>query len=319
MTTARIARGGAAPRRAPARKGKGRGRAKAKPPGLLESLPISAKTLRKLMTWGIALAAIVVLTATAFAMRIPQRIGTAIGEGIGAAGFTVSRVELRGLDRLDPSAITKSALAQPSLAMPLLDLDAIRDTLMHDYKWIKEARVHRRLPDTLVVEIVERTPAAVWQLNQRLQLVDGEGAELEPVRADAMPDGLPLVVGPGAQHQIAGLARLIDAAPQVREVYTGASWIGGRRWDLRFRSGETLSLPEGEAEAQAALRKFMEMNAREPMLGGANVRFDMRIDGRMIVQRRTAPGAQSRVPASSPGSAAPARPADPPQDLSRTI
>ena len=29
--------------------------------------------------------------------------------------------------------------------------------------WVKDARVSRRLPDTLVIDIVERTPAALWQ------------------------------------------------------------------------------------------------------------------------------------------------------------
>jgi cell division protein FtsQ len=28
---------------------------------------------------------------------------------------------------------------------------------------VQDARVSRRLPDTLVVDIVERTPSAVWQ------------------------------------------------------------------------------------------------------------------------------------------------------------
>ena len=34
------------------------------------------------------------------------------------------------------------------------------------FGWVKDARVSRRLPDTLVIDIVERTPAALWQ-NQR--------------------------------------------------------------------------------------------------------------------------------------------------------
>lgn len=321
MTAARIARGSsAASRRAPMKRAgtAPKRRSKAKPPGLLEGLPLSPKTLRKLGLWAALAAALIVAVAITFALRIPQRIGGAIGEQIGAAGFSVSRVELRGLGKLDPAKVTKAALDQPSLAMPLLDLDAVRDKLMHDFKWIKEARVSRRLPDTLVVDIVERTPAAVWQLNGRLQLVDGEGAELEPVRADAMPANLPLVIGPGAQYQIAPLGALLEAAPQLREQVAGASWIGGRRWDLRFRSGETVSLPEGDEAALTALRRFANLNARSPVLGRNFVRFDLRIEGRMIVQRRTV--SPDNIPAVAPAPA-PVRPpaAQTPHDLSRTI
>lgn len=312
--TARIARGSAAAaRRAPARSSGGarKRRGKAKQPGLLDGLPVSPKTARKLALWAFVIALLIVAAATAIAFRLPQRIGAAIGEQVGAAGFSVTRVELRGLDRLDPATISKAALDQPSLAMPLIDLDAIRDRLMQ-FTWVKEARVSRRLPDTLVVEIVERVPAAVWQHNRQLQLVDAEGVALERVRADALPD-LPLVIGPGAQHRVAGLGALIEAAPRIRPHFAGATWIGGRRWDFRFKSGETLSLPEGEEAAQAALRRFVEMNERRGLLGGNFLRFDMRIEGKMIVQLRNAP--EGRVPATAPGPG----PGQPPQDLSRTI
>jgi len=312
--TARIARGSAAStRRAPARKR----RAKAKQPSLLEGLPLSPRTLRKLIVWAVVAALIIIAAASALAFRLPQRIGTALGEQIGAAGFAVTRVELRGLNRLDPKVITKAALAEPSRAMPLIDLDAIRGRLL-EFRWVKEARVHRRFPDTLVVEIEERSPAAVWQHNRQLQLVDAEGVVLERVRPDALPQNLPLVIGPGAQHRVAALAALAEAAPQLRPQLAGATWIGGRRWDLRFKTGETISLPEGDEAAAAALRRFAEMNARRRLLGGNFLRFDMRIDGKMIVQLRNMPEPADPDAAPKPAAPAPAR-SQPPQDLSRTI
>lgn len=309
--SARIARGSAGTaKRSSARSGAARKRrGKARKQGLFEGLPVSPKAVRVIAVWGGALALLVVGAATAVAFRVPQRIGTAIGEQIGSAGFTVSRVELRGLSRMDRSTVYRSVLDQPSLAMPLVDLDAIRARLL-DHKWIKEARVSRRLPDTLVVDIIERQPVAVWQHNRQLQLIDAEGVSLEPVRADRMPN-LPLVIGPGAQHRVASLGAILAAAPQVGPLLAGASWIGGRRWDLRFRTGETLSLPEGDALALAALRRFAEMNQRRRLLGGNFLRFDMRIQGKMIVQLKQTQDGQ--VPAMAPvaGQA--------PQDLSRTI
>ena len=311
--TARIARGSTAAARRPTKSSRGgKQRSKAKQPGLFEGLPISPKTARKLGLLSFFGAVTIIVAASAIAFKVPQRVGESVGQQVGAAGFAVTRVELRGLSRMQASTVTKAALDQPSLAMPLIDLDAIRGRLM-EFKWVKEARVHRRLPDTLVVEIEERVPAAVWQHNRRLQLVDLEGVELEPVRPDAMPD-LPLVVGPGAQHRVASLGTLVEAAPQVKEVLAGATWIGGRRWDVRFKTGETLSLPEGDEQAGAALRRFMEMNARRQLLGGNFLRFDMRIEGKMIVQLRNPPSDQ--VPAGTPG---PVPQGQSPKDLSRTI
>ena len=311
----RIARGSGTSVRRPASRSGGarKRRSKAKKQGLFEGLPISAKSARKLAAWGGGLALVTIGAATALAFKVPQRIGTAFGEQIGSAGFAVSRVELRGLNRMDRSTVYKSVLDQPSLAMPLVDLDVIRARLL-EYKWIKEARVSRRLPDTLVVDIIERQPVAVWQHNRQLQLIDSEGVALEPVRADRLPN-LPLVIGPGAQHRVAALGTILAGSPQVGPLLAGATWIGGRRWDLRFKTGETLSLPEGDELATAALGRFAEMNQRRQLLGGNFLRFDMRIEGKMIVQLKQTPDGQ--VPAIAPVTGG--APGEAPQDLSRTI
>jgi cell division protein FtsQ len=131
------------------------------------------------------------------------------------------------------------------------------------------------------------------------------------VRADAIPQ-LPLIIGPGAQHQVASLSALLEGQSQLRPLIAGCTWVGGRRWDVRFATGETLSLPEGDDKARAALQKFAEMNTRQRMLGGNFLRFDMRIEGRMIVQLRRTP--EGGVPAT-----ATVPQGEPPADLSRTI
>ncbi len=158
--------------------------------------------------------------------------------------------------------------------MAAVDLDEVRRDLMQ-YGWIADARVSRRLPDTLVVDIVERTPSAVWQNRQKLALIDKDGVVLEPVTASNAPD-LPLVIGPNANRKTKSLDALLDEAPALRPLLAGATWVGNRRWDLRFQSGETLALPEGDAEAKAALIDFARMDGANRLLGRGIVRFDMR-------------------------------------------
>src|SRR3546814_11905036 len=62
------------------------------------------------------------------------------------------------------------------------------------------------------------------------------------------------------------------------------TWVGNRRWDLRFRSGETLSLPEGAAEAKKALAKFAHMDGANRLLGRGILRFDMRDPSRFVLR-----------------------------------
>jgi cell division protein FtsQ len=317
--TARIARGGPARRARPAQRASGRGnsrgggnRRKVKRPGLLEQAGIAPETARRAFTWiFLGLVAAGAIGAIA-AFRLPQLIGTSIGEAVGDAGFTVRRYEIRGVNRMDRQRIDQVVSGELRHAMPLVDLAAVRQRLLV-FGWIADARVSRRLPDTLVIDIVERQPAAIWQHEQRLMLIDRGGIVLEHVRLDAMPD-LPLVIGPDANRQTGSLNRLLDGAGHLRPQLAGATWIGGRRWDLRFQTGEVLALPEGEQEAMRAIQDFARRDQQAQLLGRGFARFDMRIAGRMIVR-------VSREPGSTINAIAPETPPDDgaPVDVSNTI
>ena len=295
--SARAVRGsGARPKSRSQSRGKGKN-----PPGMFDALPLGGETLRRVSWWILIGMIIAVAIAVAAALQLPQKGGTAIGEAVGNAGFAVKRVEIKGLKRMERLPVYAVALDQDSMAMPLVDLDYTRERLLR-FGWVKEARVSRRLPDTLVVDIVERQPAAIWQHNRRLTLIDADGVVLEEVKLEAMPD-LPLVIGPAANRHAAELNRLVEAAPSLKPMMAGATWVGQRRWDIRFQSGEVLALPEGEEAAKKALVHFARMDQAAQLLGRGLVRFDMRIPGKFIVRVSREPG--SAVPALEPQPATP--------------
>jgi cell division protein FtsQ len=256
---------------------------------MLAKLPTPGPRLKRL---GRITAGVLVTAAVAtglYAAGVLGMIGTELGEAAGRAGFTVKRVDIKGIDHMERLPVYAAALDQETVAMPLVDLDVIREKLLR-FPWVQDARVSRRLPDTIVVDIVERKPIAIWQFRQRLALIDKDGIVLAPVPLDAMPEGLPLVIGPAANRQALSLAALLDAAPALKPMLAGATWVGGRRWDLRFQSGETLALPEGGKEAADALVKFARMDGVARLLGQGFVRFDMRVPGKFVVRVSKEPG-----------------------------
>ncbi|WP_267397294.1 cell division protein FtsQ/DivIB [Sphingomonas sp. GC_Shp_1] len=267
---------------------------------LIGMMPVSEETLRKAATWTFTGVAVAAVLAGVTWIGVPGMIGTAIAEGAGRAGFRVEEIEVTGLKRMDRMSVYAVALDQQSRAMPLVDLESVRQKLLR-YGWIADAHVSRRLPDTLLVDIVERTPAAVWQDNGQLTLIDAAGVLLEPVQPDAIPD-LPLVIGPGADRQEPGYQTLLAAAPALKPRVKAATWIGNRRWDLTFDSGETLALPEDGAPA--ALLKFAELDGARPLLGRGWIRFDMRDPAKLVARK---PGANMARAMPTPSeSAAPA-------------
>ncbi|MDB5715767.1 MAG: FtsQ-type protein [Sphingomonadales bacterium] len=281
MTAASIKRGGAVRKPRAMIKGK----AKPKPSVLartIESIPISAAAMQRVVTFSILGVAGAAMIAIAMMLGLPAYAATQLAEVVGGAGFAVKRVEVTGIDRMDRLTVYAVALDQKSRAMPLVDLDKVRGELLQ-YGWIADARVSRRLPDTLVVDIVERKAAAVWQHEQQLSLIDDKGVVLEPVALNAMPD-LPLLIGPDANVQATALSDLMSHAPRLKPMLAGATWVGNRRWDLRFQSGEVLALPEGDAMSAKALTKFSAMDGLDRLLGRGFLRFDMRDPAKMFVR-----------------------------------
>ena len=282
MSTTKIKRGKAPPRR-PARAPKKRRKVQqSRLNAIINALPISPKQLQRVANWTIGLSLVALVGLVAQATGVTAKIHEEYAQAVGRAGFQVKKVEVVGADRIDRLKVYDIALAQKDRSMAAVDLEDVRHDLMQ-YGWIKDARVSRRLPDTLVVDIVERSPAAIWQHNNRLSLIDEKGVVLEPVTVATMPD-LPLVIGPKANQRAQDLDRLLAEASSLKELLAGATWVGNRRWDLRFRSGETLSLPEGEPEAKAALAKFAHMDGANRLLGRGILRFDMRDPSRFVLR-----------------------------------
>jgi cell division protein FtsQ len=258
------------------------------PKKIVDRLPVRQDSANRLARWMFGLFAAAAAALALVALNVPAKLATAAGEAVGDAGFRVRSVDVQGIHRMDSRPVFQIALDQKSTAMPLVDVSAIRERLLK-YGWVKDARVSRRLPDTLVVDIVERQPAALWQDEQRLSLIDGEGVVLDRVPISAMPD-LPLLIGPGANAQSRNLESLLAEVPTLRPQLESANWVGRRRWDLNFQSGETIALPEGEQAAQAALAKFARLDKSAGLLGRGIVRIDLRFPFKMVVRLPRAAG-----------------------------
>lgn len=249
---------------------------------LIELLPVSEATLQRMASWAIVGIVVGIAIAIAIFAGLPGMAKQQAAEIAARAGFEVDKVEVRGVERMDELPVYNIALGQVDRSMLSLDLPKVRQEMLK-LGWVKDARISRRLPDTLVVDIVERDPVAVWQHGGQLHLIDVNGVVLQSVSASAMPD-LPLVVGPNANRQTAGLNTLMENAPSLKPMLAGATWVGNRRWDLRFQSGETLSLPEGAKDSASALVNFARMDGVNRLLGRGIVKFDMRDPDRFVLR-----------------------------------
>lgn len=270
-------------------------------------IPFTEETLHRVFLAAILGGAVVLAWVVASFAGVPAMAQAQLATLAGSAGFEVRRVDVRGVKHLNELKIYERVLAEKNQAMPLVDIHALRDELMQ-LSWVQDARVSRQLPDTLVVDIVERTPHAVLRKADRLVLIDATGHELETV-SPARAKGKLILAGLGAGQQVEGLNALLETAPALKPQVREAEWVGNRRWNLTFRTGQVLALPEGAKSASGALMSFARLDGANRLLGGKVAAFDMRAPDRIYLR---VPGRAAEEAAPKPAAPKPAKAEDKP-------
>lgn len=246
---------------------------------------------------GITAALVGGVVLTAWAMDLPRLARDAAASALGSAGYAVRTVDIRGLQNTPRNDVMRAAIAGADTSAFALDLAAIR-ARVEALPWVRSATVARRLPDTLVIEVVERTPFALWQRQGRLAVIDASGKVLTNRGLERF-SALPMVVGEDAARHAPSVFAMLEQAPVLKAQLDSVRWVGNRRWDVRFKSGEVLMLPEGERQAASAVRAFAELEAGNGLLGKGFERFDLRLTDRMVV-RKMKQGDMQRDPAARP-------------------
>ena len=234
------------------------------------------------------------LIATLATGHRAERLVDAFGRGVQVQfadlGFKLKDVHVQGASAMaEPDILRAAALYkdQPTLG---LDLEALRQRI-ETVGWVKEAKVVRLLPDTVVIAVVERPAIAVWQHAGRTQVIDGEGRVILEAEAGRFPN-LPLVVGQGADQAAGSILPAISSRPRLRDRLEALVRVDDRRWDLRLKDGSLIQLPAiGE---DSALIQLDQLDQRQRILDLGFARIDLRDPDMVAVRPRDAalPGQQ---------------------------
>jgi cell division protein FtsQ len=195
------------------------------------------------------------------------------------SGFRVRNVLVEG--RVETKSGDILAALKAERGAPLLDIDvAAAKARLEGLPWIKSAEVERQLPDTLRVKVEERKPFALWQLGQRLSVIDREGVVIVKDNVGRFADR-PLVVGEGAERRAAEILDLVASEPAISKAVDAAVLVSGRRWNLRLKGGIEVRLPEEGMDT--AWHRLARMERETRLLNKAITAIDLRQPDRVIV------------------------------------
>lgn len=190
--------------------------------------------------------------------------------------LAVDRVQVRGTDHLEVSEVLEAAAVPSGRPLVRVDLDAATRRV-EALAAVREARVERSWPGTVLVTVVERESVAVAQIGDRVAGIDREGVVFRTYRK--APADLPRVrvVGDVDRDALAEAALVVsslpdDLAAEVRRIDVEtidkiSLLLKGRR-TVVWGSGEDSAL---KADVLAALVKAQQARTYDVSVPGSPV------------------------------------------------
>ena len=262
---------------------------------------------------GLAAAALLALQVLAVAVLAVVGAWTAWQRVFASERLRVGKLEVRGSHFLSEGEVRELVGAAVGERILSLDIEALKARLRAS-PWVADATVTRTLPDTLRVEIRERVPLALAELD-RLYLMDENGGLIDIYGPRTGAFDLPIVRGllgvaeesrrDRARRAGALLADLGDLAGEISEVYVQPS--GDLRVVLRG-PGEVLLF--GEPPYRQRLLTFLSLRQELAEKAPGAEHYDLRFRGRIFAKRPgvptpSEPGAAPSLPAAEPAKARP--------------
>lgn len=117
------------------------------------------------------------------------------------------------------------------------------DELKTNLPWINKVVVTRSMPDVLNISIVEYEPFAIWQNDGKKFIIDKDGNTVPYEDAEEFRH-MVILSGKGANTHAKSLFNIFTIDSELSKNVYSATWIGNRRWDIRFENGLLIKLPE---------------------------------------------------------------------------
>jgi cell division protein FtsQ len=195
-------------------------------------------------------------------------------------GFEVNNIFVIGRSETQQKALLNAIRLTRGVPILAFDLKAAQRRV-ESLRWIKKATVKRMLPDTVLINVEEHKPLALWQHKGEFSLIGMDGEVILQKDLNRF-SGLMVVVGPDAPKHAAKLLKSLRTEPSLMRLVKAAVRVGGRRWNLRLKGGIDVRLPENNTAA--AWNRLAKYEKSHQVLE-RNIRIlDLRIPDRLIVR-----------------------------------
>ena len=195
--------------------------------------------------------------------------------------FEITNIETIGRKRASKSDIFKILKEYQKKSLLSLDLNYIQSEI-EKVTWIKGVIIRRTLPNKLSLTIEEFSPRAIWVRGNDRFVLDKDGNAIERVSDDQFQNYF-TIKGTKADLNLMKLLENLENFPEIYNQIDYANFIGRRRWDLHYKGGVRILLPQDNViDSLSILETYIKENR---LIEKGHKKIDLRVSGKITTDR----------------------------------
>ena len=195
--------------------------------------------------------------------------------------FQIKHIIIKGSEKSDKSQIENNLI---EFSGNIIDSNFnIIKELVESSEWVKRASIKKVLPSTLIINIIENDPYAIYLKEGKSFLLDLDGSIITEINLDNYGDDLLFVRGENSPELLEKLIRDISIAfPNLIQNLRELEFIEKRRWNLILNNNLLIKLPD--ENIQQSLKNLKQLFEEQEVMQSNIIEIDLRIKGRAAVK-----------------------------------
>ncbi len=195
--------------------------------------------------------------------------------------FSINNIEIIGRERSSKKILSEVLESYENKSLVTINLKNIQNEI-EKIGWIKDVIIRKVYPETLSISIEEYSPLAVWKRGSIHYVLDEYGYRIEKIKSDEYQNYFQ-IRGMGADKKLKNLLDKLYNYPDILSQVDYANFVSRRRWDLHYKNGVRILLPEDNiSESLSLLDSYIKKNK---LIEKGHKKIDLRVAGKITTDR----------------------------------
>jgi cell division protein FtsQ len=195
--------------------------------------------------------------------------------------FEVKDIRINGTEKTNPDELRQ--ILTPNLNNLISFDKGHAKFLLEQVGWVKRVNIKKIYPNTLIINIIETDPFAIYYDNQNNYLIDIDGQIISSNPDINVYKNLLIVRGEEAKTKLNEIIKEINIYfPDVRNRINELEFIEKRRWNLFLSGNLLIKLPD--TEIKESLNNLKKLFEDKQVLESNIIEVDLRIKGRAVIK-----------------------------------